>query len=286
MPVCSPVITEIGKKTYHINEYGLASIYLIVGQERALLIDTGAGMCDLTALVRRITFLPFEVALTHYHVGHSGGMGQFGRVYVHPADAKNALEVTPADRRAFALRPRETDDRDVFGFDPEHPRSFAGVPELCELYDHQSFDLGGRTVLVLHTPGHTSGSCSFLDLSARLVITGDACEYRQIVTECAVSTQMRGLFNLHRCRGAFDRIYGGHINYKTVDRTRSAKPVVLQQNIAACRCVLEDNAAKAANRPRYTGATETIRVGSVWMTYDTAKIWEPEENHAPLVTGA
>lgn len=285
MPVNSPVITEIGKKTYHINEYGLASIYLIVGQERALLVDTGAGMCNLSAVVRRLTFLPYDVVLTHWHPGHSGGMRQFKQVYIHPNDIEKALAVTEEDRRLFATKPRETMDQDVWGFDPEKPRKFAGEPEVCELYDHQVFDLGGRKVMVLCTPGHTEGSCSFLDISARIVITGDACERRQIVKECPVSTQLRGLFNLHRNKGAFDRIYGGHINYITVDRTRSAKPVVLLENIAACRCILENNVVRPADRPKYTEQYDSITVGSVHMQYDTGMLWEEDENHAPVVVG-
>ena len=45
-------ICEIARKTYAINEAGMAAMFLVVGAERALLIDTGVGMTDLKEVVK------------------------------------------------------------------------------------------------------------------------------------------------------------------------------------------------------------------------------------------
>ena len=36
-------VCEIAKDTYAINEAGMAAMFLVVGEKRALLIDTGVG---------------------------------------------------------------------------------------------------------------------------------------------------------------------------------------------------------------------------------------------------
>ena len=47
------------------------SFYVITGRDRALVIDTGMARGDVPALVREITALPFDLALTHGHGDHS-----------------------------------------------------------------------------------------------------------------------------------------------------------------------------------------------------------------------
>ena len=72
---------EIAPKVYMINEFNVADCYLLVGTERALLIDMGVGLGNLRAFVQRLTGgLPLDVVATHGHVDHIGGRGQFPRV--------------------------------------------------------------------------------------------------------------------------------------------------------------------------------------------------------------
>ena len=42
-----PMVIEIAKNTYAINEFGLSACYFLIGEERALLIDTACGLSDL-----------------------------------------------------------------------------------------------------------------------------------------------------------------------------------------------------------------------------------------------
>ena len=44
MRIKKPIISEIALDTYLINEFGLSSVYFLIGKERGLLIDTGSGI--------------------------------------------------------------------------------------------------------------------------------------------------------------------------------------------------------------------------------------------------
>lgn len=72
---------EFAPDTYEIDEFDCASIFLFVGTERALLLDTGIGIGDLKGLVEEITDKPYDVVLTHGHRDHTGGAGWFDTVY-------------------------------------------------------------------------------------------------------------------------------------------------------------------------------------------------------------
>ena len=74
-------IKEIAPNTWCLNEMAVQS-FLVVGEERAALIDTGAGMGNLAKEVKEITDKPLYVLNTHGHVDHAGGNGQFPVVYL------------------------------------------------------------------------------------------------------------------------------------------------------------------------------------------------------------
>ena len=67
---------EFSKGIFEIDEFDCASIFVIVGEERALVLDTGTGIGDLRRVIEnRITAKPYDVVLTHNHVDHAGGAG-------------------------------------------------------------------------------------------------------------------------------------------------------------------------------------------------------------------
>ena len=45
---------------------------------------------------------------------------------------------------------------------------------MLPLSEHQIFDLGGRSLEVLFTPGHTPGSVVFLDRKNKFLFAGDS----------------------------------------------------------------------------------------------------------------
>ena len=168
-------VEEIDCQTFAISEYRHweeTHCFLLCGREKAILIDTGLGVSDLKSLVDRLTTLPVEVFTTHVHWDHIGGHGCFDRVAVHEAE-KDWLA------GGFPLPLREVKDQlmkepCVFPetFDVDAYRIFQGEPQRV-LHDGDVFDLGGRTLEVLHTPGHSPGHCCFYESEREYLYSGD-----------------------------------------------------------------------------------------------------------------
>ena len=76
-------INEIAKDIYRLTSLENVFFDLIVGSERALLIDTGYGFGNVKGLIRSITDKPLIIANTHGHVDHTCGNYQFAEdIYI------------------------------------------------------------------------------------------------------------------------------------------------------------------------------------------------------------
>jgi glyoxylase-like metal-dependent hydrolase (beta-lactamase superfamily II) len=83
-------VEELPGATYAISEYGhweQPHAYLIVGDDRAALVDSGLGIGDISAVIDRVTELPITVPTTHAHWDHIGGHKHFDDIAVHEDDA-------------------------------------------------------------------------------------------------------------------------------------------------------------------------------------------------------
>lgn len=72
-------VTKLAENVYLLNEFDGTNCYLVVGSEKALLIDCGTGFCDIRGAAEKLTDLPIILAATHGHGDHIGGAGQFER---------------------------------------------------------------------------------------------------------------------------------------------------------------------------------------------------------------
>jgi glyoxylase-like metal-dependent hydrolase (beta-lactamase superfamily II) len=61
-------ISVLDKGVWVVETADMTTMYIVEGEERALLIDTGTKCDSLDRIVRRITAKPFDVVLTHNHI--------------------------------------------------------------------------------------------------------------------------------------------------------------------------------------------------------------------------
>jgi glyoxylase-like metal-dependent hydrolase (beta-lactamase superfamily II) len=146
--------------------------YLIVGEKRALLFDTGMGMSDIKKVVAELTKLPIIVLNSHTHNDHVGGNWEFASVYgMDTAFTRNNARGSREDAQA-EITPDQICSELPKGFDA---KTYATRPWKITSYMHdgEHFDLGGRTVEVIATPGHTPDAISLIDRANGLLFTGD-----------------------------------------------------------------------------------------------------------------
>ena len=77
---------EMAPGIWLMDEAHEATGYLVIGEEKACVIDTMNGYNDLYQAVRRITDKPLTVINTHGHPDHIFGNIYFDRAFLHPAD--------------------------------------------------------------------------------------------------------------------------------------------------------------------------------------------------------
>jgi glyoxylase-like metal-dependent hydrolase (beta-lactamase superfamily II) len=166
---------------------GPINTYLII-DDPITLLDTGPKTDEaLSALREQLRNLGFTVAdirrivLTHTHEDHCGLAGILqresgARVYVHEWEFQH-----------ISLHRHTRVNRDLIkraGVPPEELDKMAGRYELIHRYadavedveayrDQQEFVFASGAWQVIHTPGHTPGSCCLFRESNRLMLTGD-----------------------------------------------------------------------------------------------------------------
>lgn len=164
-------------------------IYLLVGTEKALLIDSGAvDNPETMPLAQQISKLLSDktisliVAHTHSHSDHKKGDAQF-------SERANTLII---------------------------PHKLAALKEFYQLNDWpnktSSIDLGDRKVTVIPTPGHHENHVSFFDHSTGILFTGDFLfPGRLLVDDIEVYSKSAKRLVKFSQNNSIHTIFGSHI---------------------------------------------------------------------------
>ena len=178
--------------------------YLILGSERAALIDTGMGVGSLKQHVDRLTDLPVTVINTHGHPDHCGGNYEFNETRINPDD-NDVFE------KMACLEFRQDDIAHMPG-GAELARALQPTASLPKpLEDGQVIDLGGRMLQIIFAPGHTHGSLCVYDEETKSLFTGDNVMQRVSLHEwnsSPISVYRDTLKKLIELKP--DRVLGGH----------------------------------------------------------------------------
>lgn len=164
---------KINEKTFVISEYRHPEethSYLLVGDDRALLIDTGLGVGNMAEEVKKLSSLPVTAIATHVHWDHIGGHALFPDFYVHEAEKAWIEGKFPLPTSLVKRFLAEGDLPQDFDLDPYE--IFHGIPTMI-LHGGEMLDLGGRIVQALHTPGHAPGHLCFWEAQTGYLFTGD-----------------------------------------------------------------------------------------------------------------
>jgi glyoxylase-like metal-dependent hydrolase (beta-lactamase superfamily II) len=212
-------VTQSELGVWTITEGGVFGSQLVAGEDRALLIDAGAGIGDLRGMVDALVDVPVTALLSHAHWDHVANAHQFEDVVAHPLahdDGRIEAEPLSLTPRDWAADWRDAGNEFPDGFDPE-TFEIPPVTGVESVYPGTVLDLGGRSVELLPTPGHAREQLAVLDRETRSVFASDV-----VHTDYDCYAHFPG-GDLAACRatmalladcfeaGAFDTMYFSHV---------------------------------------------------------------------------
>ena len=147
--------------------------FLITGDDRALLFDTGLGIGDIRAVVDQLTDLDVVVLNSHTHYDHIGGNHQFEFIYGRDTEyTKGRMRGSGTGAVAEFISEGWVWKALPDGFVPDEFRSQPFM--ISEIIDEgDAIDIGGRRLEILLTPGHAPDSICLIDRENRILFTGD-----------------------------------------------------------------------------------------------------------------
>ena len=235
-------IQEIDHTTFAISEYGhweKVHSFLLIGEEQAVLIDTGLGIDSIKRITDQLTKLPITVFTTHVHTDHIGNHDEFDVIYVHEKDSDwlmNGIKGLSIEQI------RKDIGRDITiptpkTFNPETYTPYQGEPTKF-VSDNEMIDIGNRKLIIYHTPGHSPGHICIFDATNGYLSTGDLLYDETPIYAFYPSTNpvdlVHSLERITRIKGV-SKIYGSHntlgLDLEVLQEVRRAAKFLKENNL-------------------------------------------------------
>ena len=175
-------VISIDSRSWRIEDKTVRA-YLLAGEDRALLVDSGYGTGNIREVVEGLTDLPVVLANTHADRDHVGCNHLFEYAAMHPAE-----------------------------YDRYH-QAAGGTRAVRPLWEGDAIALGGRSFEVILIPGHTPGSIALLDAQNGVLLSGDSVQAGLIYMFGPgrnLDAYITSLEKLRAMRGRFDTVYPSH----------------------------------------------------------------------------
>lgn len=214
-------VVQLDKNLWAVNEMDKTLMYFINGGSKVLLIDTGFGLTDLKAVIRKTCGeKPIIVVNTHAHIDHNSGNYQFAEVYVGRYDEPFSHKMIDEDERRLSVE-MFFQKAVLCGYDLSEWK-----PGRCAcvrtLEDGDEIDLGEYCLRVIEIPGHTIGSIALLEEKQGWLFTGDtiltweawghlslrACT--NPAPSATLHTYFKSIERLYSMRDAINTVYPAH----------------------------------------------------------------------------
>jgi hydroxyacylglutathione hydrolase len=160
--------TTIASNTYSLEEPKSSQrnvSYLVEGDSKAIMIDTGSGEnkgfdgTKMMYFLKDITKLPITLLLSHFHFDHNQNINEFDKV---------AFPDLPFLKQKAVNNNYIFSEKELFsGTYPENTTVDEWLPVNTDI------DLGNRIIQLINIQGHTNESVALIDKTNKLVFLGD-----------------------------------------------------------------------------------------------------------------
>lgn len=174
-------IIKMNENTYRIENMHVRC-FLLIGNNKACLIDSGMTIQNIKEICKDITDLDLILINTHADRDHIGANNEFETFYMHPLEEENY-------------------------------HMMGGNKTYESIIEGDMIDLGDRILKVIHTPGHTPGSIALLDETNRMLFSGDPIQDGQIYMfgpMRSVEPYLNSLDKIYNMKDTFDVICPSH----------------------------------------------------------------------------
>jgi len=169
-------VYRVAPDTYAIYEPGQFEeviSFLIVGDLEAVLFDTGLGVASIQKIISMLTDKKITVINSHGHYDHIGGNHEFDMIAgldnVYTAKRNQGM---PNEEVGVFVAGDWLAKKPAPSFDPKNYEIKSWTANQV-IKDGAAFDLGGRVLEVIETPGHAPDALCLLDRENRLLFMGD-----------------------------------------------------------------------------------------------------------------
>lgn len=176
-------INKINETTYTLEEDGVR-FFLLIGDTKACMIDTGMNSANAKEIGESITDKEIILINTHGDPDHISGNDGFDEVYLNEEEIENYQ----------LYNTKET--------------------KFNYLHNNETIDLGNRPLKIIFLQGHTPGSIAILDVNNKILISGDSIQdgkifmFGKIRNINLYNKTLKDLWNNHS--NEFETIYPSH----------------------------------------------------------------------------
>lgn len=179
-------IIQIDNNTWRIED-GFVRFFLLEGEEKAVLIDSGVSCPNAFNIAKELTSKQLFLLNTHGDGDHTSGTAGFTDIHIHP------LDYVECDLKN------------------KYPNT-----SMVPLNDDDVIDLGKRPLRIIYIPGHTKGSVAILDIAKRVLYAGDSVQQGHVYmfgTHRCPELYEKSLEKLISLKGEYDCIYASHDSF-------------------------------------------------------------------------